>query len=397
MVTVDNNNKFYDMHDVGDGTFIATWGRIGTTSSSQTYPIKQWNSKFKEKVKKGYTDQSALFIKPKIGNSLITISDKDINALVQLLQGYANKSVSDNYTVDATAVTQAQIDAAQKVMNDLTPYVHKQVVDPDEVNEALVQLYSIIPRRMACVNYHLITKDIPAQMKVSLQNIISAEQATLDVMAGQVTTITQTNDTINDKQTILDAIGLSCHVIEKTESAYKQIEKMMGGDTARLLAVYEIDHTRTSQAYKKHLANVKNKSTQLYWHGSRNENWWSILQTGLQIRPTNAVITGKMFGYGVYGADKFQKSFGYTSAKGSYWAQGNQQTAFLGVFEFHMGDTLKISRHEHWCSDLTFKKLRARGEYDSLSVMGGADLRNSEFIVYTEPQLTIRYLVKVRG
>jgi poly [ADP-ribose] polymerase len=393
MVTTGNNNKYYDMHDEGNGTFIATWGRIGSTSSSQTYPIKQWSSKFKEKLKKGYLDQSSLFIKKANTGSLAAISDENINALVSLLQGYADKSVSDNYTVDANAVTQAQLDAAQTVMNDLTKFVNKKSVDPDEVNEQLVKLYGIIPRRMAHVKYYIINKDTPIAMKTKLQNILSSEQDTLDVMSGQVITVAQTQDAIDDKKTILDAMGLKVQAIDPPS----HIKKMMGLDSNKLLAVYEVEHERTSKAYSKNIFNAKDKTTELFWHGSRNENWWSILQTGLLIRPTNAVITGKMFGYGIYGADKFQKSYGYTSGSGSYWARGASKTAFLGIFEFHMGRTLKISRHEGWCSSLTYKALRDRGEYDSLTALGGIDLRNNEFIVYTEPQLTIRYLVKVKG
>jgi hypothetical protein len=38
----------------------------------------------------------------------------------------------------------------------------------------------------------------------------------------------------------------------------------------------------------------------LYWHGSRNENWFNIMQTGLLIRPSGAVHTGSMFGDGIY-------------------------------------------------------------------------------------------------
>jgi len=31
MVTGNNNNKFYKMHDRGDGTFDVTFGRVGTS------------------------------------------------------------------------------------------------------------------------------------------------------------------------------------------------------------------------------------------------------------------------------------------------------------------------------------------------------------------------------
>ena len=52
------------------------------------------------------------------------------------------------------------------------------------------------------------------------------------------------------------------------------------------------------------------------WHGSRNENWFSILENGLQLNP-NAIITGKMFGKGIYFAPSSNKSWNYTSYRGT--------------------------------------------------------------------------------
>ena len=66
------------------------------------------------------------------------------------------------------------------------------------------------------------------------------------------------------------------------------------------------------------------------WHGSRNENWFSILENGLQLNP-NAIITGKMFGKGIYFAPSSNKSWNYTSYRGTSWASGNSDTAFMGA------------------------------------------------------------------
>ncbi len=141
----------------------------------------------------------------------------------------------------------------------------------------------------------------------------------------------------------------------------------------------------------------KNQKSNLFFHGSRNENWLPILQTGLILRPTNAVITGKMFGYGTYFADKAQKSWGYTSARGSYWAKGGANEAFMALFKVHTGDQLEVQRHQGWMSQLDEKKLKAKGAYDSLFARGGADLRNNEFIVYNEAQTTVEYLIQMKG
>ena len=45
-VTGVNNNKYYDMREMGDGTFEATYGRIGVTATKVTYPMSTtiWQS-----------------------------------------------------------------------------------------------------------------------------------------------------------------------------------------------------------------------------------------------------------------------------------------------------------------------------------------------------------------
>lgn len=53
MVTEYNSNKFYRMTDTGDGLFKVEYGRVGVTSIDESYPISRWDSKYKEKIKKG--------------------------------------------------------------------------------------------------------------------------------------------------------------------------------------------------------------------------------------------------------------------------------------------------------------------------------------------------------
>ena len=50
----------------------------------------------------------------------------------------------------------------------------------------------------------------------------------------------------------------------------------------------------------------------LLFHGSKIFNFMGILAQGLRIAPPEAPSTGYMFGKGVYFADMFQKSLGYT-------------------------------------------------------------------------------------
>lgn len=52
MVTAENNNKFYEMEELSDGNFTVKYGRVGGKDNKLTYPISEWDAKYREKVKK---------------------------------------------------------------------------------------------------------------------------------------------------------------------------------------------------------------------------------------------------------------------------------------------------------------------------------------------------------
>ena len=53
MVTADNNNKYYEMTWEGGTTFTVKYGRVELTETTMSYPISQWDKKYREKVNKG--------------------------------------------------------------------------------------------------------------------------------------------------------------------------------------------------------------------------------------------------------------------------------------------------------------------------------------------------------
>jgi len=58
--TKDHHNKYYNMTDLGNGSWRATYGAIGSTVVTHDYPISDWDKKHREKLGKrhGYTDVS---------------------------------------------------------------------------------------------------------------------------------------------------------------------------------------------------------------------------------------------------------------------------------------------------------------------------------------------------
>lgn len=388
-----NNNKIYLMEDNENGNFTAQWGRVEGHLSSMTYSMSSWDKKYKEKLRKGYEDVTYLFIDENTttNNSkteVKQISNNVIKQLVDKLQAYANKTVVENYSVTTDNVTQKQVDTAQELINNLLDNN-----DKEDINKILVKLFKIIPRKMKHVKDHLLIE------LSDLDKIIDKEQKLLDVMQGQIKVNNlqkqDVKEEVDNHKDILQLMGLTIEEVSPKEVDY--IKEKLGEIKNKYKNAYKVINKRTQERFNKCLDNAKDKKIYTFWHGSRNENIWSIIDNGLVLRPTNAVISGKMFGYNIYFADKARKSYGYTSGKGSYWAKGNSDIAIMLLYDVHVGKQYHIYKHTRECYDLCAEKLEKLGNYDSIYAHGGVDLINDEFIVCKESQLTIKYLVELQG
>ena len=436
MVTAHNNNKYYEMRQISDDIFSVSYGRVGQRAAINEYSMYQWESKYREKVRKGYKDVTHLFLeelenkssKNKSNpstflNSWSAIKNGEVRELFRHLTQYAQRSISHNYQVSAADVTMAQVEEAQNILNNLTKKVDfksnkiskKDLENFDTIgfNALLLELYGVIPRKMERVTNYLLEytagKSITKPILQKARNILTNEQETLDVMRGEVelrlkqaakTRIASSSKDTQSCVSLLDALGIEVSILDEKKSKdaiqIKRIKKMMQEEVGKFVNAYTVKEIAQEQIFAKNLKESKYRTTDLLWHGSRNENWLSILKTGLVLRPTNAIITGKMFGYGLYFADKCRKSLNYTSLAGSFWTAGNDKKSFLAIYEVHTGRQLKIENYEPWCAGLTYENLKKQNsEADSLFAKGGIDLFNNEFIIYKENQCTIRYLVEV--
>ena len=398
MVTSDNHNKYYKMNvDEGGTTFTVEYGRVGANCQRRIYPLCQWDKKYNEKIKKGYVDQTHLVRdlisvdKPKSAqNEYKQIEDKAIAEIVERLMNMAKIKVQQNYKVSSNQVTQAMVDEAQKVIDKLM-----MCDSVGNFNDLLLELFTVIPRKMGNVSDYL------AKSKDDFAHILKDEQDLLDVMRGQVVThIVQDEAELDETQpekneTILEAMGLVFEPVDDREIS--MIKSKLGDCKDKFYQAWRVRNLATQKRFDDFINKEHIKETRLFWHGSRNENWWSIINTGLVLRPTNAVITGKMFGYGIYYAPKARKSLGYTSLSGSYWAHGNSKSAFMALMDVAYGKPYDVHSFNSKYYDFNYEKLQRNCPgANCLHAHAGQMLRNDEVIVYKEEQSTIQYLVELR-
>lgn len=394
MTTAENNNKYYNMFPEGD-KFRVEYGRIDSTKTTRYYPISKFESQAKSKIKKGYVDVTDL--KKDLVEEISSanpespykeIENAAVRAIVEKLQSLARETIQKNYTVKASAVTQDMVDAAQKIIDILA----NSCSTVEEFNDNLLKLFTVIPRKMGNV------RDYLASQQEDFAKIISKEQDLLDVMRGQIY-VKPENEPVEavekKQQTILEELGLEME--ETTPDDVALIKTLMNESASKFRKAWRVKNLKTQERFDKFVAENDIKDTRLFFHGSRSENFWSILKTGLVLRPTNAVITGKMLGYGCYFAPKCAKSIGYTSLSGSYWASGSDRTAYMAIFDVAYGVPYDVYQFDSKYYSLDYNKLQ-QFKPGANCVHAHADrgmLRNDEVVVYKEDQMTIKYLIEI--
>lgn len=403
MVTDSNNNKFYEMIEQDNGMIELYNGRVDVSRVRQEPKLmSQWEKIYNSKIKKGYKDVSHLVSKSvsKSGSvNYVDIDNKEVKDVIDKLIAYSKKTVEDNYKVKASAVTKNQIDEAQRIL-DSTSKLIRRGSDVKDINSKLLELFTVIPRKMDKVQNYLLTGDT-INTKDDLENAkhrISKEQDILDSMSSSVSICaTEAENESNggvENRTILDTLGIT--IQPASDEDIKNIKNHLGEIKDKFRRAFVVSNIKAEKRFNDFVAKADDKKVEFFWHGSRNTNWLSILQNSLMIRPSGVATVGAMFSLGIYGADKARKAFGYTSSRSAYWTKENSNVVYMAVFKFHVGKQKHIYKHDNSCYHITEQSLKKEG-YDSVFAHGGYDLINNEYIIYNHSQCTIKYLVELDG
>lgn len=139
-----------------------------------------------------------------------------------------------------------------------------------------------------------------------------------------------------------------------------------------------------------------NKSgTYLLFHGTRSVNVSGILRESLKLPAQLRGVTtnGAMFGPGLYFADDWKKSAGYTSIDNGFWSSGagkvQKRRSFMFLTDVLLGNPYIPSYSGDYLSKIDNKN------YHSLyAKCGKSGVQNNEFIVFDAHQHYLRYLIE---
>lgn len=381
----NNNNRDYIMEQVDERKFTVSYGRYGAAMMKRTYPISQWDKVLNEKLSSGYTDVTEtvqVIVQEVAEENYKPLENTLVATLVDKLMQYANIALKKCYKIKAKEVSKKMIDMAQEKINTLS-----SATSLEEFNQTLVELFAILPRKMQDV------KDYLATSESDFNAVLEREQDLLDIMTTKVSQLSNSSY-IEGEKTILESMGIS--IFPCTEEQIDEIKNFLDPETRNKFdSAYRVINKKTESKFKEFCKknHMGKRDIKYFYHGSRNQNFWSILCNGLKLKP-NAVRTGNMFGWGIYFAPLAKKSVGYTSLNG-FWTKEHEEEGFLAVFKVAYKKAFDVYTWDSEYSQYTKHHVRAKG-CDALFAHAGSSLRNDEVIVYDENQCTIQYLIRLK-
>lgn len=358
------NKSFHMVLDVAENIIKITFGEIGKKQFVKTRPAEDWEKIINEKKQSGYTE---IFTKEsnevaEKGNVITRVDD-----VIQLLKTISKHIVDEGYKLSPQYLSDENIARAKGSLLKLS-----QLTDLYSFNQQLFELFSIIPRKMSRPILYT------ARSERDFASILQRESDLLDN---------------------LECYSIDEDAVKLTECTNEETQKILSlfdnAISKKVNGIYSVHNVEQQDNYQKYIRDNGIKNHRLLFHGSRNENWWSIINSGLKTNPVNVVISGKMFGNGIYFADSSDKSAGYTSLCSARHTNGNSNRAFLGIYDVALGNSMQIHKWDYTYTNFDEAQVRAKG-FDSVHAHKGVDLVHDEMIVYNNYACCLKYLVELR-
>ena len=391
-----NSYKFYHLKPSASG-IDATYGRIGSDRGEAfgvrdlqvPYPKHMFWIRYFEKLSKGYVDQTDIYLKKesktapkkKAAPAKEPVASGPSSELYHTLMRFAKHVVKE--TLVDSRITEAQVKEARRIYNELCTKVQVKAF-----NRWLMKLLVLSPRKIDSGKRQTVVS-LLARSKDDFEDIILREESLLVAME----TVVNGQSPAAEADYENSFAKFDIEVFEATQEQHdKVVAKLSDQLKPKVKKVYRVIPKAQKKKFDAYLKENHIRHVKELWHGSRNENWLSIIANSLQLNP-NAQITGKMFGQGIYFAPSSMKSWGYTSYHGTHWARGTSSTAFMGIFAVAYGKPYSPDStiHGRWI-DKSF--IESKGANCLHAEAAKTSLYNDEIVFYDEAAVCLNYIVE---
>ena len=390
---VNNHNVQFIMEETPDGRLIFSKGRVGATPVTGSYKISVWDKLYEKMLRQGFVDKTNEYdmssnkASPEPEEDNIGSDDPDVVRFVKKILSFAQKKVKETYSITMNLVTPQMLSDASDVilkMDELAKAVGDEIDLVAEFREIQMRLFYIIPRKMQDVSEAL------ASSRDDFEEIIKNERELLMLARSEADAERHEKTPKKKGKSLLERFNLSIRrcTREEEENIKKHMDRY---SQPKFRRAFRVINFITEAAQKKWMDENDVTEVHFLYHGSKNFLIWAIMTMGLLLNP-DAPITGKMFGWGIYFANKAIKSLNYTSLSGSTWAHGSSKTAYLFVFKVAYKNPKHVSTWSSYMGSLDAKKIKP---HDALHAHKGRSLKEDEIIVYNQAQVTIQYVIEL--
>jgi poly [ADP-ribose] polymerase len=404
-----NENKFWEGTLYPNGDVVCRWGRVGGAGQSKTFPgvgRALLDRKVREKTRDGYAEVAVLgssksqavaattdAVKSQIQASNNPLIDALLARLVMenkheifaMSGGQIEVSTDGVVKTAVGAIDLSSVKAARHKLAILSDAHQVKDFDSHTFTTALEDYLTLVPQKVgARRGWHATF--------LSAEDAITRQSAFLDQLESSIELALQSAS--KSEVALPQVFDLKLELLEderefkKIDAYYRQsINRMHMAAKLRPVRAYKVEIGTMKKAFAEDGAKLQN--IMHLWHGTRAFNILSIFKQGLIVPKSGGgyVITGRMYGDGVYFSDMSSKALNYSMG---YWDRSRpaDSRCFMFLADVAMGRIYTPQgfnareRLPHRGSDSTFAKADVSG------------VRNNEMIVYRTSQTNLRTLVE---
>jgi predicted DNA-binding WGR domain protein len=413
--TKNNKNKFYKLELNGDIVNIE-YGRVGANPQKTSYfgGEKVFNSKMKQKLRKGYIKSS---IDLDMDNKETNINS---NILEIAMEQILTDEMSKNLIKKLVQQNIHNITTQTKIKYDIATGYFKTplgVITEKGVNQAIELLNKI---------ESIVAKGNAKKSKM----FIKYNERYFRIIPTKINNLREFENLLNTQEKISSQIDICESLIgsikiienEKEKQLAKEKQEKSGEkvpfeivfeaslyklndekEFKRIVAFFENSknhkHGSHTNSYKieniyklslgqeeKEYRNDLNNQMELF-HGTKISNLLSILKSGLLMpKQSPGAVTGYMFGQGLYFSDQSTKSLNYCD--GMYWNNSKKQDRiYMFIADIAMGNYKVPS------GAISTNPPKGYNSYWAKPKKSG--IQNNEMIIFNKNQIKLKYILEI--
>lgn len=378
-VSQENTNREVRMVQTGDTRFEVITSRVGATPVRKPYPLKYWDTIYNKHIADGFTDITVYAGNNNVRSDYVGLSDRVTNFIERLRKdAETTYKPVQTWMAQTSVKTESMVEKARELLRTLSENTPLQ-----QFNEVLLDILRYCPMEMQDVKEYL------AETEQDKGAIIEFQSNRLDALEVEI-------KAGKGKENILDTLGLSCRPM--TDEEIYQTKEHMTDSKQSFVRGWRCTNFETEKEFNDFVRKTDAK-TYFYFHGSGNENIFSIWVKGLRLKIDGVRKTGSMFGKGIYFAKRAKKSLGYTSVRWKHAPGVSSERdshdghAYLLVYKVAYKNALHVQEYHVWMHNA--EESRFMKGHDALYAHKGTCLRNDEIIVYTQQQATLYAIIEV--